>query len=81
MRGQIKKGAGIFQDHLFCRWPDCWTPPKDPNMFFDVEWNGIFWVCEAPGYGSKEDYGYGSIFVKKFDDVLVVDEDLENEPN
>jgi len=48
-------------------------------MFFDVEWNGSFWACEAPGYGSKEDYGYGSIFAKDFDDVLVVEEDLENE--
>jgi len=48
-------------------------------MIFEVEWNGDFWICDAAGYGSKEDYGYGSIFVKDFDDVLVIEEDPENE--
>ena len=89
-RGRIKEGAGIFQDHHFGRWPSCCPPKsewegdsnpysaKDPDMLFDVEWDGRCWVCKADGYGhlrsqgDSGEYGSGSIFVKAFDGVEVM---------
>lgn len=71
MRGRIKIGAGIYQDFSFGRWPNC-SPPKeakdphradDPDMIFEMEWNGHGWWCTAPGYGDKEWYGNGRILV------------------
>ena len=89
-RGRIKEGAGIFQDHHFGRWPACCPPEsewvgssnpycaKDPDMLFDVEWDGRCWVCKADGYGHLKsqgdpgEYGSGSIYVKAFDGVELV---------
>jgi hypothetical protein len=86
-RGRIKVGTAIFQDHHFGKWPNCLPPKreyegeeyqycaKDPDMVFDVQWNGHHWDCKADGYGylrSRGDageYGNGSIFVCAFDGV------------
>ena len=86
-RGRIVDGAGIFQDHHFGKWPQCCPPrseyegeeyqycAKDPDMIFDVEWNGHHWDCKADGYGYLRcrgevgEYGNGSIFVSSFDGV------------
>lgn len=63
MQGRIKRGAGIFQDHHFGKWPNCCPPKseyegeeykyeaKDPDMVFEVEWTGNHWDCKADGYG------------------------------
>lgn len=78
-RGRIVDGAGVFQDFCFRRWPQCRTIAKDPAMVFDVEWDGRLWECKADGYGYQRsrgedgEYGNGSIFVKKFDGVELVD--------
>lgn len=65
MRGRIKRGSGIFQDHHFGKWPACCPPAKDPDMVFDVNWTGRYWDCVADGYGVLDGgkYGNGSIFV------------------
>ena len=75
MKGRIKHGAPITQDHRFCRWPTCYPPmkeyegeeylhlAKDPDMVFEVEWHehGGFWECEADGYGTLMGKGaYGN---------------------
>lgn len=83
-------GAEIFQDHHFGKWPQCYPPQKEyqdeeyqcqaknPDMIFDVEWNGSYWKCKADGYGrmrrrgENRGYGSGSIFVLKFDGVELV---------
>lgn len=75
MRGRILRGAGVFQDHSFGKWPQC-KPPKsygsvDENMVFDVEWDGRSWECRADGFGLRTwkgeagayGYGNGSIIV------------------
>lgn len=80
-----------MHDHHFGKWPACCPPlseyegeeyeyiAKNPEMIFDVEWNGKFWNCKADGYGylkSKGDigvYGNGSIFVTGFDYVEVIE--------
>jgi len=89
-RGRIVEGAGIFQDHRFGEWPQCCPPrseyegdeyqycAKDPDMVFDVEWNGRYWNCKADGYGylrsrgESGEYGSGSILVQEFDGVELV---------
>ena len=69
MQGRIKRGAGIFQDHHFGKWPDCCPPrseyqgeeyqyeAKDPDMVFEVEWTGNHWDCKADGYGMLRSHG------------------------
>lgn len=86
-KGRIKPGAGIFQDFHFGKWPNCCPPrseyegeeyqqrAKDPEMVFDVEWNGRYWDCKADGYGylrsqgEAGEYGSGSITVSSFQGV------------
>lgn len=92
MKGKIKIGAGIFQDHHFGKWPQC-IPPRsaytsdeykheaaDPDIVFDIEWTGNHWECTADGYGilSKDggEYGNGSIFVSKRDGIEIIAPDL-----
>ena len=92
MKGRIKRGAGIFQDHHFGKWPACLPPgcsttgkyeADDPDMVFDVEWNGHHWDCKADGFGylrSRGDdgeYGNGSIFVADRDGVELVESNVE----
>jgi hypothetical protein len=69
MQGRIKRGAGIFQDRNFCKWPNCCPPrseyeseeyqyeAKDPDMVFEVEWTGNHWDCKADGYGMLRSHG------------------------
>lgn len=69
-KGRIKLGTPIFQDHRFCKWPECCPPEseyhgddyeylaKDPYMIFDVEWDGRSWDCKANGYGYHKSLGY-----------------------
>lgn len=86
-RGRIITGSPIFQDHHFGKWPICCPPrseyagaeyqyrAKDPDMVFDVEWNGRRWECKADGYGYLSHagkYGNGSIFVSGRDGVELV---------
>jgi len=88
MKARIKRGTGIFQDCHFGKWPNC-CPPKseyegreyqyeanDPDMVFEVDWNGHHWVCKAIGYGMRgshgEAYGNGSIYVKDQDGIELV---------
>ena len=75
-KGRIVRGAGIFQDFHFGRWPQCCPPDfeydgeeyqyvaKYPDMVFAVEWNGSHWTCRADGYGNLRSMGetgrYGS---------------------
>jgi len=71
MQGRIKRGAGIFQDHHFGKWPNCCPPrseyegeeykyeAKDPDMVFEVEWTGRHWDCKADGYGMLRSRGEG----------------------
>jgi len=92
MQGRIKVGAMIGHDFRFYDWPAC-APPnseyedeeyqfvaKNPNMVFDVLWDGFRWECRANGYGRRawEDevggFGNGPIFVKDYDDVEVIGE-------
>jgi hypothetical protein len=53
---------------------------KDSDMIFDVVWTGRYWDCKADGYGylrsqgEDGEYGNGSIFVSKFDGVVLVNE-------
>ena len=92
MKGRIVKGATVHQDHAICAWPGCVPPTSEweggehqyftkfPNAIFDVEWKGTHWDCKRKGYGvlGGENYGNGSIFVRKFEDVeLVAVEDWE----
>ena len=71
MRGRIKVGAAISHDFGFGRWPNCKAPKgskdpncaDDPNMVFNMKWIGRMWECTAPGFGAKEWYGNGSVFV------------------
>lgn len=84
---RIKDGASIGQDHGFMRWPKCCPPrseyidgenpyrAKDPDMLFIGSWTGKFWNCVAEGYGNishNGDYGSGSIYVFRYDDVEIV---------
>ena len=69
MKGKIKIGAGIFQDHHFGKWPNCCPPAKEykgevyeyqarnPDMLFEVEWTGGHWDCRADGYGHLSSNG------------------------
>jgi hypothetical protein len=78
--GRIRVGASIMQDRAFGNWPEC-RPPKgrvvDPDMIFEVTWNGRYWDCRANGFGqitvgALDQYGNGSIFVNDFNGVLLV---------
>lgn len=72
MRGRIKIGTLISQDFMTFRWPHCkvagakspaqWQV-KNPDMKFDMEWNGRYWRCITEGFGAKNNYGNGAIFV------------------
>jgi len=66
IRVKIRCGAHIGQDFGHFNWPDC-KPPKGEqakaDYKFDAEWTGSWWNCVRPGYGGKNDYGNGSIFV------------------
>jgi hypothetical protein len=79
MRGRIKRGSGIFQDHQFSRWPVCLTQTgrgeaEDQDMLFNIEWKGSYWECKAFGFGYEgEGYGCGSIFVSNIDGVDIID--------
>lgn len=81
---RIKKGSPIFHDFAFGKWPAC-KPPSDeydngayeyitkfPDAFFDAEWTGKYWNCIRDGYGSKNNYGNGSIFVYEKDGVEIL---------
>ena len=66
IKGRIKLGAWMYQDHGFGRWPGCKPPSseytgeeykeeaRDPDMIFDCAWNGQRWECVAYGYGVIE---------------------------
>ena len=79
MRGRIKIGALISQDHAVGKWPATRTGDEvDPDMEFDVEWNGKFWDCRADGIGRRSwlgesgGYGCGSIFVHDKNGIEVI---------
>jgi len=90
VKGIIKVGASIFQDHHYGKWPSCLPPGSpcryeadDPYMVFDIEWRDTgpgYWECKADGFGhmkSKGDsgsYGNGSIFVSGRVNVVVVEQ-------
>lgn len=89
-KGRIKPGAMMSQDFNYGAWPNCCPPvreyptgeyryeAKDPDMVFDVEWNGSHWECRADGYGNLNPtgdalgYGNGSVLVKQFDGVELI---------
>lgn len=91
MKGRIKVGAIIFQDHRSFIWPDCKPPQSeyvnkdydyiatDPDMVFDVERTGHHWNCKALGYGIQPDYGNGSIFVSSEDGVVTLEENTKDQ--
>ena len=78
---RIKEGARIGQDFHFGCWPDCCPPEseyageqyqyvaKNPEMRFVGYWDGQSWICKAPGYGNKDDYGNGAVHVFEKDGV------------
>lgn len=76
MKGRIKQGAGVSQDHRFFKWP---LQNVEPDMVFDMEWKETFWLCKADGFGcirslgDDGDYGNGCLFLHSFDDVLLED--------
>lgn len=87
LKVKIKKGAKIFQDFHFGRWPACLPPSseyegeeyryrtKNPDLIFDAEWKGRHWDCRRKGYGvgsKPEEYGNGSIFVIDEDGVEIL---------
>jgi len=75
MKGRIKIGSPIFQDHHFLKWPECLPPEseykgeeyqyitKHPDTIFDIKKDNTSWVCIADGYGALGNYGNGSIYV------------------
>jgi hypothetical protein len=74
MRGRIKVGVLITQDHATGRWPATRSGADiDKDMEFECEWNGSFWECIADGYGmfgDAREYGNGSIFVHDKEGVI-----------
>lgn len=79
MHGRIKVGALISQDFASGHWPATRSGDDvDPDMRFDVEWTGTYWICKAPGYGymrsqgEQGEYGNGSIFVHDKDGVELI---------
>ena len=79
MRGRIKVGTGVMQDHGFGKWPATKAGDNvDPDMEFQCEWTGIFWDCRADGHGFLRgrgdigEYGNGSICVRDKDGVIEV---------
>ena len=68
MKGKIKHGSIIMQDHRVWTWPECATPrheyagetyqqrTKDPDRLFDLRWvpteDSGYWRCTAHGYGA-----------------------------
>jgi len=88
-QGRIKIGTAIFHNMSFQNWPHVIKPMclsehdkffyetltvKDPDMIFDVEWNGTVWRCTAPGFGYPEDSGTDFIVVRPFDGVELTEE-------
>lgn len=81
---RIKPGTTVMQDHTFFSWPACFPPgreyrdgeyqckAKNPDMEFSATWNGSFWGCKAPGYGEIGNYGSGSILVRGYDNVEII---------
>ena len=81
-KGRIKVGTPICQGQHCGNWPQC-IPPKSeycesdtyhlvsktPDMIFDVEWNGLNWVCSSDGYNYDSKDSYGSILIYKVDGV------------
>lgn len=76
MKGKIKIGTRIGQDHSIFIWPNCAPPVKDyigkeykfkainQDMIFDIEDRGKgMFKCVAPGFGEKGNYGNGAILV------------------
>ena len=81
MKATIKRGAMIFQDFLYCAWPECKPPGypeatecRDPDMEFDVR-DGYLFQREStvqligPGFGETGDCGNGGIIVNRADIV------------
>jgi len=75
MKGRIKIGTRIGQDHSFFVWPNC-APSKEDyfgreykfkainqEMIFDIEDRGGMFKCVAPGFGKTGYYGNGAIYV------------------
>ena len=83
-KGRIKPNTKISQDFGIFRWPNCKPPHPhknsacDPDMEFDVVWDGKWWECTAPGYGKSSDYGNGSILVSAFDGVVLTSSLADN---
>jgi len=58
------------------------TEATDPDMVFDItekknEYGVSSYECTAEGYGSKENYGNGSIYVWELSDLQVVEDTNE----
>lgn len=76
MKGRIKVGALVGQDHGYGRWPATKAGEDvDPGMVFDIEPMGQYFGCRADGFGRKTwqgecgGYGNGCITVFSKDDI------------
>ena len=84
MKGKIKVGVAISQDHAIGKWPArCAKDDVDSDMIFDIEWKGNFWECRADGVGRRSwlgeegGYGNGSIFVHEKEGIEIIEEITE----
>lgn len=98
-RGRIRVGHTVAHDFRLWTWPECCPPKseyagedyryraKNPDMVFDVVWDGRWWHCKADGYGElrtfdwlkgEDHYGAGKILIlNDFEAVELVSEDRE----
>lgn len=73
MKVKIRKGARIYQDFSFHRWPECaYAVSGDVDTEFDAKPDGDGWECVADGYGAPGEYGNGAIIVRDHNGVDVV---------
>jgi hypothetical protein len=65
-KSPIPRGTLIFHDHGVFRWPknNNRDDVDDPDMLFDINVDRGAVRCVADGFGTKGDYGNGSILIK-----------------
>ncbi len=69
MKGTIRAGATVFQDFKVFGWPI-----ELSEIVFDVEETDNRLMCVADGYGKRENYGSGAVFVRCKEDIEEVDD-------
>lgn len=72
MRGRIKPGVTVGQDHGWIRWGEDETVFEVYPIFFSKRY-----TAKAPGYGMNDDYGSGCLFVY-WEDLIILHEDTED---